>query len=99
MTLSKQTIGYGIAAIVAILGNTALMWVKESNPAVLAWMKGALYHHWIAHGVFVVGAFVILGFVLSRVASPRPAKSLVFWLVLATALSAAGIVGFYLVIG
>jgi len=95
-TFSKQTIGYGIAAIIAILGNTMLTWIKEENPAVKALMKQLLYHHWIAHGIMVLLVFLVLGFILSRIVRPSPARALAAWLVVASALGALGIVALFL---
>lgn len=96
MTLSKQTIGYGIAAIVAILCNTVLTWVKEENPAVNALMAQLLYHHWIAHGVAIVGVFLICGFVLSRLLRPAAGRGLATWLLVATVAAGAGIAALFL---
>lgn len=95
-TFSKETIGYGIAAIVAILGNTALTLIKEKNPAVSAFMKQILYHHWVAHGVAVMVVFLLLGFLLSRFMRPAPARMLAPALVLAAAVGALGIVALFL---
>lgn len=94
--LSKETIGYGIAAIVAILGNTVLTWVKEENPAVNAFMKQVLYHHWIAHGVAVVLTFLVLGFILSRIVRPSVGRGLAFCIVVASAVGALGLVWLFL---
>ncbi len=96
-TLSKQTIGYGIAAIIAILGNAVLTWVKDKNPAVSAFMKQLMYHHWITHGVAVVLTFFVLGFLLSRLVRPSAAKMLAPTLIIATALGAFGIVALFLI--
>jgi len=96
-TFSKQTIGYGIAAIIAILGNTALTWVKEENPVVKAFMKQLLYHHWIAHGIAILLVFLVLGFLLSRVVRPSQARGLTPLLVLAAALGAFGLVALFLI--
>ena len=95
-TFSKQTIGYGIAAIVAILGNTILTWVKEGDPAVNAFMKQLLYHHWITHGLAVLLVFLVLGFLLSRIVRPSAGKRLAFMLVLASAVGALGLVALFL---
>ena len=95
-TFSKQTIGYGIAAIVAILGNTALTWIKETNPAVNAFMKQLLYHHWIAQGLAVLLVFLVFGFILSRFVRPSAGKMLTFTLVLASAAGALGLVALFL---
>jgi len=93
---SKQTIGYGIAAIIAILGNTALVVIKEENPAVKALMKQLLYHHWIAHGVAVLLVFLVLGFILTRMARSSPARWLTPSLIAASALGALGIIALFL---
>jgi len=93
---SKQTIGYGIAAIIAILANSALVIIKEENPAVKAFMKQLLYHHWIAHGVAVLLVFLVLGFILTRMARPSGARWLTPSLVAASALGALGIVALFL---
>ena len=95
-TFSKQTIGYGIAAIVAILGNTALTWVKETNPAVNAFMKQFMYHHWITHGVAVLLVFLVLGFLLSRIVRPSTGRTLAPALVAASAFGALGLVALFL---
>ena len=98
-TFSKQTIGYGIAAIVAIIGNTIFTWVKEENPAVRDFLKQIMYHHWIAHGVAVLLVFFVLGFVLSRVMRASECKTLTPLLVISTALGALGLVALFLVLG
>ena len=96
-TFSKQTIGYGIAAIIAILGNTILTFIKDKNPAVNAFMKQLMYHHWITHGVAVVLTFFVLGFLLSRIVRPSATKMLAPALIIATALGALGIVVLFLI--
>ena len=95
-TFSKQTIGYGIAAIIAILANSALVIIKEENPAVKAFMKQLLYHHWISHGVAVLLVFLVLGFILTRMARSSGARWLTPSLVAASALGALGIVALFL---
>ena len=83
--LRKETIGYGVAAIVAMLGNTVLVFLKEENPALRDTMKQLLYHHWIAHGIFVMLAFIVLGFLLSRMVAPARGR----WLTPALFVAAA----------
>lgn len=94
--LRKETIGYGIAAILAILGNTLLVFFKEENPALRAAMKQLLYHHWIAHGVFVMLAFVLLGFLLSRVVVPSRGRWLAPALFSAAAFGGLGLAALFL---
>ena len=98
-TFSKQTIGYGIAAVVAILGNTIFTWIKEENPAIRAFLKQIMYHHWIAHGVAVLVVFLVLGFLLSRMVRPSPARWLTPLLVIASAIGALGLVALFLILG
>ncbi len=70
-TLGKKTIGYTIAAAIAILFSTVLTWIKETNPAVNTAMKNLLGHHWITHGVAVLLVFLVLGYLFSRIPSVR----------------------------
>ncbi len=98
-TFSKQTIGYGIAAVVAILGNTVFTWIKEENPAVRAFLKQIMYHHWIAHGVAVLVVFFVLGFILSRIMRPSACKTLTPLLVIASAIGALGLIALFLILG
>lgn len=94
-TLSKHTIGYGIAAVVAILGSTILTWVKEENPAVMLFMKQLMYHHWITHGVAVLAVFLVLGYVLSHAVRPAEGRWLTWALVLSSAAGALGLIAFF----
>jgi len=64
-TLDKTTVGFSLSAAVLIVFNTLLVIVKETSPPILAAMARATGHHWISHGIIVIGLFVVLGFVFS----------------------------------
>ncbi len=80
----------------AIIGNTIFTWIKEENPAIRAFMKQLLYHHWITHGVAVLLVFLVLGFILSRIIRSSAGRMLTFMLVLASAAGALGLVALFL---
>ncbi len=90
-TLGKKTTGYSIAAAIAILFNTVLTWVKETNPAVNVAMKNLLGHHWITHGVAVVLVFVVVGYLLSRVPSVRRTRGNLVTTLLVVSVLAGGL--------
>ena len=74
------TAGFGIAASVAILFSTILTIAKESIPSLLAWMKVVTIHHWMTHGYLVVGLFIVLGLLLSRMNIQIRARTLT-WMI------------------
>ncbi|MFA6608618.1 MAG: hypothetical protein WCT07_01790 [Candidatus Paceibacterota bacterium] len=90
------TTAFGISASVAIVFNTLLMVAKESNPAILAWMKMVTIHHWITHGLLVTGVFIILGLVLYKTKIQIQIMSLTWMVTLSSILSGLGIVIFFL---
>lgn len=68
--LGKLTTSFGLSLGITSVLSALLVILKETNEqTVLAWMKAATGHHWITHGLLDVLAFVILGFVLGRLAS------------------------------
>lgn len=94
--VDNVTAGFGIAASVAIIFSTLLTWAKESIPSLLAWMKAVTIHHWITHGALVVGLFVILGLLLSRMNIQIRATTLTWMIFLSSAFGGIGLVGFFL---
>ena len=69
-TLDKTTIGFGLSAAVVNILNILLVVFKELTPSLRKAMAAATGHHWITHGVIVVGLFIILGFVFSGIIKP-----------------------------
>ncbi len=64
-TVDKYTVGFGVSLAITSLLNALILVIKETSPPVMAWMRSALGHHWITHGVIVILVFVVLGFILS----------------------------------
>lgn len=95
--LDKVTVGFGIAAVVAIIFNAALTIAKEMIPSLLAAMK-SIAHHWIVHGIAVLAVFFVCGWILSRVASVASirSKTLAISIFVATVVGAFAITGFYI---
>lgn len=99
--LSVNTTGFGIAAIVAIIFNTLLMWAKETSPTLLATMKSTLGHHWITHGVSVVLVFIVLGLIFSKTNffATIQGKTLAIIIASAVVLGGLGLVGWFVIVG
>ena len=93
--LNSATTGFGIAAAVAFVLNTALTVAKESNPALLAAMKAAAGHHWITHGFVIVGLFLVLGWLLSRTGMRMSGGTLATTLVVTALAGGLGLVGWF----
>ena len=103
-SLGKYTVSYALSLAVVSVLNGLLVILKESNEdTVLAWMKRLAGHHWITHGIFVVVAFVVLGWLFSRANGGRgiqiPVSRLIGLLVGAVVVGGALIAGFYLIEG
>jgi hypothetical protein len=101
--LGKYTVSYALALAVVSVLNGILVIIKESSKSVLAWMAGLTGHHWVTHGVFVIVAFVVLGWLFSRANGGRgiqiPASRLIGLVVGAVVVGGAIIAGFYLIEG
>ena len=103
-SLGKYTVSYALSlALVSVL-NGLLVIVKETHEdSVLALMKRLTPHHWITHGIFVIVAFVALGWLFSRANGGQgiqiPVPRLIALLVGAVVVGGALIAGFYLIEG
>ncbi len=64
--LDKLSVGFGVSFLIASIFNGLLLIVKETSPSLMAWMKSFSGHHWITHGIFVIGLFILLGLALSE---------------------------------
>lgn len=95
--VSAPTAGYTIAAAIAVVANTVLVYAKETNPALLAAMK-SLAHHWVVHGTVIVLVFLVLGLMFSKWRLMRRFNGffLAILLALATIVAGVGLVGFFL---
>jgi hypothetical protein len=59
--LERAATAYGLAAIITILFNTALAWIKDAYDPLNSFMAGLSGHHWRTHGVVDVVLFFALG--------------------------------------
>ena len=97
-TVSPRAAGFVLAASVAFIANTLLVWAKEISPALKGAMKAALGHHWTTHGIFIVLLFITLGLVFSRMPLARRIApgALAMILVISAAFGVLGIASFFL---
>jgi hypothetical protein len=64
--LDGAAAAFGMAAIVTILFNTLLAWIKDAFDPLNDFMALLTGHHWITHGLIDVAVFVVVGSVLLR---------------------------------
>jgi len=99
--VSKYTISFGLAVAVASLANGLLVVAKEKIPAVLAGMQKLTGHHWVSHGVIILGLFAVLGWLFAQANGGQGIKlsvsRLVVTLVAGVAAGGGIILGFYLI--
>jgi membrane-bound metal-dependent hydrolase YbcI (DUF457 family) len=66
-TLDNVSAAFGQAAVIAIIFNTLLAWVKDAYDPLNNFMASLTGHHWITHSLVDIAVFVGLGFLfLSR---------------------------------
>lgn len=97
-TISPRASGFVLAASVAFIASTLLVWAKETSPALKGAMASALGHHWTTHGIFIVLLFIALGLIFSEMPFVRRISvgALAALLVISAILGAVGIAGFFL---
>jgi hypothetical protein len=99
--VSKATVSFGLALALASVVNGLLVVAKEKFPPVMAGMQKLTGHHWITHGVLVLGVFALGGWCLGRANGGHgvtlTVSRLIGTLVAGVMAGALIIVGFYLV--
>ncbi|OPY79423.1 MAG: hypothetical protein A4E70_02158 [Syntrophus sp. PtaU1.Bin005] len=97
-TLDKATIGFVLSAGFVNILNAFLVIFKELTPSFKKAMADATGHHWITHGMIILGLFVILGFVFSGTIKPayRVAEKLSQMILLSVVIGGGLITAFYL---
>jgi hypothetical protein len=99
-TISKRSIGFGLALAVTCIVNSLIVVVKERSDAVMNGMKKITGHHWTTHSAVVILLFVVLGALLAALRGGRgiemAAGRLIGTVVSAVTLATLIIVGFYL---
>jgi uncharacterized Tic20 family protein len=99
--IGKNTRSFGLSLAITSLFSAILVTIKESSHAVMNFMKAVTFHHWVTHGLFVIVAFVVLGWALSRTNNGQgpsmTADRLIQVIVGAVVVSGVLIAGFYLI--
>src|SRR6185312_1676312 len=60
--LDGAAAAFGMSAIIAVLFNTLLAWVKDAYDPLNSFMASLTGHHWRTHGLADVIVFVALGY-------------------------------------
>jgi|PlaIllAssembly_1097288.scaffolds.fasta_scaffold02819_3 uncharacterized Tic20 family protein len=100
-TINKYTASFGASLAITSILSAVLVVIKESSEnTVLALMKNLTGHHWATHGLFIVLAFILIGFGLAKTNNGQGLKMtperLIAVIVGAVVLSGLIIAGFYL---
>jgi hypothetical protein len=99
--VSKYTISFGLALALASVANGLLVVAKEKIPSVLAGMQKLTGHHWVSHGVIILGLFAFFGWLFAQANGGQgiklTANRLIGTLVAGVATGGLIIVGFYLI--
>lgn len=97
LPLERRSTTWGLAAVVAILLNTVLTAAKEISAPLRDFMAMLTSHHWTTHGVWVLGAFALLGLLFNRMRSTEhilPSR-LVWLLIGSTVVAGLGLLGLF----
>jgi hypothetical protein len=90
-------VAFTYAAVITILFNTALAWIKDSFAPLNSFMASLTGHHWRTHGLADVILFVVLGLLLMRVGAPRQVTNgLIAAVVAAVVLGGGGLAAWFL---
>jgi hypothetical protein len=99
--ISKYTISFGISLAFASVVNGLLVVAKEKIPAVLSGMQKLTGHHWVTHGIIVIGIFAFFGWLLGQLNGGQGLKlnvnRLIGILLAGVVTGGLLIVGFYLI--
>jgi hypothetical protein len=95
--LTAATSGFVVAAIVTVLFNTGLAWVRDAYAPLNDVMKSLTGNPWIAHGVADLVLFAGLGFLFTstRAAERIDPNRLIGALVGAVAIAGLGLVAWF----
>jgi len=65
-SISKYTISFGLSLALASVVNALLVVAKEKIPIVMAGLQSLTGHHWVSHGVVILGLFAAFGWIFAR---------------------------------
>jgi hypothetical protein len=99
--LSKYTISFGLSLALASVVNGLLVVAKEKIPAVMVGMQKLTGHHWISHGVIILGLFALFGWLFAQANGGQgirlTANRLIGALVSGVVAGGLVVLGFYLI--
>jgi len=96
-TLDNVAAAFGQAAVVAIIFNTLLAWVKDAYDPLNTFMAHLTGHHWITHGLADLAVFFGLGFYLMSRPSTWNGKNLVVAIAVACIAGGGGLALWFVV--
>jgi hypothetical protein len=96
--LGASSAGFGLAATIVVVFNTALACVKDAWRPLLNAMNAVGYHNWITQGVVDIILFFVLGLLFAETgfAARVAPNRLISALVVAVVLAGAGLFMWYL---
>lgn len=96
-TLDNVSAAFGQAAVVAIIFNTLLAWVKDAYDPLNTFMAHLTGHHWITHGLADLVVFFGLGFYLMSRPSSWNGMNLVYAVAFACIVGGGGLALWFVV--
>lgn len=97
---SEQTAAaFGLSAVVVIILNTVLAWIKDAYDPLNTFMAHLTGHHWITHGLVDVILFFLLGWLfMARHTVTALTNSLIVSVAIATIIGGFGLAAWFLFI-
>jgi hypothetical protein len=102
-SVSKYTVSFGLSLALASVMNALLVVAKEKIPTVMARLQSLTGHHWVSHGVVILGLFAAFGWMFAQANGGRgigiAVNRLISLLVSGVVIGGLIILGFYLTAG
>jgi hypothetical protein len=95
VALEKAAAAFGWAAVVAILFNTGLAWIKDSYYPLNGFMASLTGHHWITHGLADLVVFGAVGWLVMARGKLFLGTNLVICLATTVVIGGAGLAGWF----
>jgi hypothetical protein len=93
--LERAAAAFAWAAVVAILFNTGLAWIKDSYDPLNTFMASLTGHHWITHGLADLVVFGAVGWLVMAKGKPSLDTNVVIGLAIAVVVGGAGLAGWF----